>query len=456
MIYAPFSYWFKKNHYYHSLVAKFFKFWVPSGMRVLHIGCTNGYVLDAIKPSYAVGVDADAVALADARIAHLHFDFYTDLSLVPLQQFDYIILSCSTMQVYDVQQFFEKLRSYCKPGTRILVDTYSYVWEPVLWLAQKLQLRRPTHFTNWLSRADLQNFLYLAGYHVISKQAHILLPYYIPFISWLMNMFIAPVPFINALCLQQVIIARPQSLSHDTNQSVSVIVPVRNERGNIEQAIVRCPLMGQSTEIIFVEGHSRDGTKQEIERVISAYPERDIQLVIQDGKGKADAVRKAFNMARGSILMILDGDLTVPPEELPKFFDALVQGKGEFINGSRLVYGMESGAMRFLNLIANHGFALIFSWLLSQRVKDTLCGTKVLFANDYHRIVAQRSLFGDFDPFGDFDLLFGAARLSLKIIDMPIHYKNRVYGSTQISRFRHGVLLMNMSIFGSFKFKFRS
>lgn len=452
---VPFSYWFKKNRYYHSLIAKFFTFWVPSGMKVLHLGCTNGYVLEAIKPAYAVGVDTDTIALSDARIAHLGFDFYTDLSLVPLQQFDYIILSCSTMHTYDVQQFFEQLRHYCKPGTRILVDTYSYLWEPVLWLVQKIGLRRPGQFTNWLSRADLQNFLYLAGYQLISKQAHILIPCYIPFISWFVNAFIASVPFINILCLQQVIIARPQ-LPPEQQQSVSVIVPVRNEKGNIEQAVLRCPMMGQSTEIIFVEGHSHDGTKQEIERIIAGYPEYDIKLVIQDGKGKADAVRKAFNMARGSILMILDGDLTVPPEELPKFFDALVNGKGEFINGSRLVYGMELGAMRFLNLLANHGFALIFSWLLSQRVKDTLCGTKVLFAKDYQRIVEQRSLFGDFDPFGDFDLLFGAARLSLKIIDMPIHYKNRVYGSTQISRFRHGVLLMNMSIFGSFKFKFRS
>lgn len=451
----PFSYWFKKNWYYHRLIARFFAFWIPPGMRVLHVGCTNGYVLAAIKPTYAVGIDTDTVALNEARLAHMAFDFYTNVAHIPRQEFDYILLSCSTMQVYDVQQFFEQLRVYCKPGTRILVDTYSYVWEPTLWFAQKVRLRRPTRFSNWLSKADLKNLLYVAGYDLVSQQAHILIPCYIPFISWLINTFIAPIPFINSLCLQQVLIARVPMAVDPESMRVSVIIPVRNERGNIEAAVTRCPPMGRSMELIFVEGHSRDGTLQEIERVITAYPHYDIKLLRQEGRGKADAVRKAFDHASGDVLMILDGDLTMPPEELPKFFHALMSGKGEFINGSRLVYGMESEAMRFLNLVANHGFALIFSWLLSQRVKDTLCGTKVLFAHDYRRIVHQRALFGNFDPFGDFDLLFGAARLSLKIIDMPIHYKSRQYGSTQISRFRHGILLMNMSIYGSFKFKFR-
>ena len=233
----------------------------------------------------------------------------------------------------------------------------------------------------------------------------------------------------------------------------SVVVPCRNERGNIEGAVLRTPVLAKWQEIIFVEGNSTDGTYEECERVRAAYPDHNIQVMRQSGKGKGDAVRKGFAAARGDILVILDADLTVPPESLPKFVTALTQGKGEFINGSRLVYPFESGAMRFLNTLANRSFAAIFSWLLNQRFTDTLCGTKVLRKSHYDKIVANRGYFGDFDPFGDFDLIFGAAKLNLKIIEVPIRYADRRYGETNISRFRHGWLLLRMVAFAFRKMK---
>ena len=199
--------------------------------------------------------------------------------------------------------------------------------------------------------------------------------------------------------------------------------------------------------------YSSDNTLEEIHRVIAANPDRDIKVVEQTGKGKGNAVREGFAVARGEVLMILDGDLTVPPEDLPKFYRALMRGKGEFINGSRLVYPMEQDAMRFLNSVANHAFSKIFSWLLNQRFTDTLCGTKVLSKYHYNQIVANRSFFGDFDPFGDFDLIFGAAKLNLKVTEVPVRYAARVYGETQISRFRHGVLLLRMVVFAFRKLK---
>lgn len=455
----PFSRWLKKNRYYHQRMRSFYQSKIPRDSSVLQINCANGYLLEAVNATIGVGVDTNKTYIAQAQAIYPHFQFFRgsikDITIA--HQFDYIILSFTTMEAHDIQTLLEQLHPFCRPSTRILVETYSYLWEPVLWVTQKLGLRRPTHFKNWLSQHDVQNFLHLAGFEVITTTAHMLMPCYIPIISWLCNTLLAPLPFINKLCLHQNVTARPkpQALSLQRH-TVSVIVTCRNEKGNIERVVKECPRMGKHTELIFVEGGSKDDTLAEIERIAKKYQhEWDISWLVQDGTGKGDAVRKGFAHAKGDIVMILDADLTMPAEELPKFFEALVMSKGEFINGSRLVYSMETGAMRFLNLLANFFFGLLFSWLLEQRVKDTLCGTKVLWRKDYERIFAHRASFGLEDPFGDFDLLFGASKLNLKIIDMPIRYKDRTYGQTNIRRFWHGFILLCISVSAMRKFKFR-
>ncbi len=451
----PFSYWLQKNNYYHTCVKRFYSFIVPPGSRVLHINCRNGYLLDAVKPSYGVGIDEDATSIADACQQYPAYEFYqsTLQDLDTAQQFDYIILSFATMEADDIQELLFHIHRFCHPGTRIIVESYSSLWEPILWLIQKLGLKKPMRFKNWMSQYDLANFLYLAGFDVVTDHKYMLLPFYIPIISALCNSILVHLPLIKRLCLHSCIVARSGLLMHSQDVTVSIIIPCRNEKGNIEDAVWRCPQMGAKTELIFVEGGSQDGTLQEIKRVAAAHIDKNISWFRQDGVGKGDAVRKGFAHASGDVLMILDADLTVPPEQLLKFFEALVIGKGEFINGSRLVYGMESSAMRFLNLLANFFFSQLFSWILGQRVKDTLCGTRVLWAKDYKRICAQRSFWGGNDPFGDFDLLFGASRLGLKIVDMPIHYKNRIYGKTNIRRFWHGCILLWMSVIAIKKVK---
>ena len=239
-----------------------------------------------------------------------------------------------------------------------------------------------------------------------------------------------------------------------TNYSTSIIIPARNEEGNIKQAFERIQRIGKSTEIIFVEGNSSDNTAEEIDRQIKAHPHQKAIHLVQSGKGKGDAVRLGFSKAKGDILMILDADLTMAPEDLPRFYEALSDGAGDFINGVRLVYPMEKQAMRFLNLLGNKAFTLIFSFLIGQPIKDTLCGTKVLWRRDYQKIADNRQYFGDFDPFGDYDLIFGATKLNLKIVDMPIRYRERTYGTTNIQRWKHGWLLLKMVLFAARRLKF--
>jgi hypothetical protein len=369
---------------------------------------------------------------------------------------DYVVIDGQVHYLKDIQSFFENLYTRCLPTTRVIVIYYSAVWRPVLQLATWLGLRNKTAEQNWVGHEDMANFLLLSGFEIVRLDQRVLCPLYIPLISGFLNRFIAPLPFFRLLCMVNILVARPViAAGTSVIPSVSVVVPARNEAGNIEKIIERLPLMGPHDELIFVEGNSTDDTWEKIEAAAAKYGSyRTIIVARQDGKGKGDAVRKGFSLATQDVLMILDADMTVPPEDLPKFYRALVQNKGEFINGSRLVYPMEGEAMRFLNMLGNKFFAMAFSFVLGQRFKDTLCGTKVLSRHHYQRLVANRKFFGDFDPFGDFDLIFGAARLGLKIVELPIEYKNRTYGTTNISRWTHGAILLRMLVFAALRLKF--
>jgi glycosyltransferase involved in cell wall biosynthesis len=291
---------------------------------------------------------------------------------------------------------------------------------------------------------------------VVRQDSHLVFPAHVPLLSELLNRDLGRLPVIQQLSLMYGIIARPapHRFAPAALPSTSVIVPCRNEAGHIRPLVRRLPDLGPGSEFIFVEGNSTDDTEQVIRDVIAENPHLPLRFFKQTGKGKGDAVKLGFAQARGDVVLILDSDMGVAPEDVPKFVRALASGKGEMVNGSRMVYQMEDQAMRFLNMIANKLFALLFSWLLGQQVRDTLCGTKALYRADYERIAAARSYFGDFDPFGDFDLLFGAARLNLRIVDLAVRYHERQYGATNISRFRHGLLLLRMSVFAARKLKF--
>lgn len=322
-------------------------------------------------------------------------------------------------------------------------------------LSEKIGLKGPEPYHNWLTLGDIENLLYLNGFEAVKKGRRFLLPFYIPLLSDFINKYVAKIPGIRNLCMIQFIIARPFPEQKEPEQlSVSVMVPCRNEAGNMERLFNELPRLGSSTELVFVDGNSDDGTVEKIREEAARHPEIPVKVLLQGGAfGKADAVRKGFEASSGDVLMILDADLTVLPRDLEKFYAAIYEGRGEFINGSRLVYPMEKGAMRFLNMIGNKTFSLIFTWTLGQSIKDTLCGTKVLRRSDYEKIKAGRSYFGDFDPFGDFDLLFGASKLNLKITELPVSYKERKYGVTKISRFRHGLLLFKMAFIAFVKLK---
>lgn len=452
--------WRKKNAYFHDEDLRYLKFLIPEGSRVLDLGCGNGDLLKGLNPSHGVGIDLSKNLIKYAKKTYPDLTFYNADIEQPLdkilkgQEFDVILISDTVGSIKDIQNFFKNIHGLCSEKTRIIVSYYSKYWEPILKTAELFKQKMPSLHQNYLSTDDIIEFMKLEDFVPLKYEYRQLLPKKMFGLGMLINRFIATMPGIRRLCLRTYVVARIETKELPKKlPSITVVVPCKNEKGNIEPAVKRLPRFASKMEIIFVDGHSSDGTFDEIKRVIKAYPQYDIKGFIQPKRGKGDAVRFAFDKAKGDILMILDADLTTPPEEMPKFYDALVRGKGEFINGTRLIYPMENEAMQFLNFLANKAFSWIFTYLLNQRLTDTLCGTKVLWRDDYKRLIKNRTYFGDFDPFGDFDLIFGASKLNLQITEIPVRYAARSYGVTQISRFRHGFLLLQMTLLAFRKLK---
>lgn len=451
----------KRHSYYWNDITKYINYFSHPDCSVLEIGCGTGELLGGIKGSHKTGIDFSPtmIEIAKKNYPDVNFHLMAAEELKLEGKFDLVILSNLIGFTDDIQKVFEELNAVCHERTKIIVTYYNKAWEPFLKFAEFLGLKRKTPVQNWLSMSDIRNLLMLAGFEVYRENKRVLLPFNIPLISGLFNRYIAKLPLIKKMCLNSFSFAKPKSLlnAEDVQDkfSVSIVIPARNESGNIENGLLRIPKFGKRQEVIFVEGNSTDDTWEKINEIKKKYDhEYNIVIAKQTGKGKYNAVRKGFELATGDILMILDADLTVPPEDLTKFYDAIATGKGDFINGCRLIYQMDKQAMRFLNMLGNKFFGMAFSWLLEQTFKDTLCGTKVIFRSDYDKLVKNRAYFGDFDPFGDFDLLFGAFKLNLKIVELPIRYRERTYGETNISRFRHGLILLKMCIFACRKIKF--
>jgi SAM-dependent methyltransferase len=453
--------WRKKNAYFHKLDQDYLRFLVSPGQRVLVLGCGVGEKLACVRPAVGVGVDLSSkkIEIATRRYPELIFSVgdMEDIDVIrkigEYGPYDVIVLYDSLGFVSDIQTFLSGLQDLCNPETRLISVYYAYFWEPVLKFTEFFNFRMKTLDTTWLRMSDVEKFMKLGGFEPVKKEWRILLPIKLSGIGTIFNKYLATLPLLRKFCLRHYIVSRLAPIDDREQKSVSVVIPCRNEKGNIEEALVRMPTLGSSTEIIFVEGHSHDGTWEEIQRVQQSFKHLNIKAIRQAGEGKGDAVRAGFEIASGEILMILDADLTVPPEELPKFYEEIRSGRGEYINGSRLVYSMEDQAMRFLNFYANQFFAKLFTFLLNQDFTDTLCGTKVIGKENYRRLSQNRDYFGDFDPFGDFDLIFGATKLNLKILEVPVRYRRRRYGTTQISRFRHGFLLIKMVLFAYRKLK---
>lgn len=467
--------WRRRNAYYYRSIERLALDHLGTGGRVLDVDADLGDLLAAMRPSFGLGLTRtpERARFAARRFPGLRFVVGDPEALPVGEPFDKIVLVNAIGSMHDVTETLARLRGACHNGTSLFLTYYNFVWEPILKAGERLGLKQPEPDLNWLGMADIRNVLFLAGYDVKGSGASLLLPRYVPVASEIAERYLMRTRAFQAFALVQYFVARPRPLPEPAPLSVSVVVPVRNEVGNVAPCIERTPKLGPRTELIFVDGASTDGTRERILELIAAGVRADLEIRLVDQitgpdptarrdrratmlkLGKGHAVRLGFQVATGDVLIILDGDLTVPPEDLPKFYEPVARGEAGFMNGSRLVYPLEEGAMRPLHLAANRFFGIVFTWLLGQRVKDTLCGTKAIRKADYERLDRDRATIGAFDPFGDFDLLVGAARLGLRILEVPVRYRRRTFGHSKIRSLEHGLLLLRMVLVGLWKLKLR-
>ena len=449
--------WIARSRYYYDGLTRLLRFLVPPGQRVLDIGCGNGDQLAALAPSLGVGVDLSQGMIDLARRKHPGLTLFRQAAeelCLPQYEvrgesggFDSIVMVNVVGELADVLAALKCLRPLVHADTRLVIVYYNHLWEPLVGPAARLGLKLANPTQNWLSPGDLHGLLHLGGFEVVKSGMRMPCPKYVPVVADLMNGVVGRLPLLHQLGFVRFVVARPTlPLSRPpADYSATVVVPCKNEEDNVPAIPGRVPEMGAFTEIVFVDDRSDDATAACVREAIAAHPQRRIKLVQGPGLGKGAAVRAGLAAASGDVLMILDADMTVMPEDLPAFFEAITCNKGELVMGTRLVYPLGADAMRTANILGNKLFASAFTFLLEQRITDTLCGTKVVMRRNYQRILEARQLFGDVDRWGDYDWIFGAAKCNLRIVEIPVHYVERVAGETKMGkRLRNGLVMLRM------------
>jgi SAM-dependent methyltransferase len=440
--------WRARNRFYHRRIAEYLRFVIPTGQSVLLLGCEDGALLSKLRPSWGVGVDSCYEMIAQARKRHPQHEYFLDQDYAAQtdRKFDYVVLNDITGEVHDLFTLLQRIAAQCKPDARVVIVQHNYLWRPMLRLAARLKAKRPDATRNWLSVGDLRVFLEGVGFETIDVRPKLFCPVRLLGLGPLINWMAGLVPLVNRLACTEIIVARPAPGTVDpASKTATIVLTVRDERDNIEPMVRAIPRVGAATEILFVEGHSTDGTQAEVERVIEAYPEKNIRLLTQGGVGQGDAIRKGFAHADGDVIILLEADQTSPAEDVLKAFEVVATGRADYVNGSRFIYPRAKGAMPRRNALGNWFFAVWFTWFLGQRTSDVLCGLKAIARAQFLRLNRNWGFLGLFDPFGDFELLFGASRLGLKICEVPTRYHPRTYGAPKSKLVSHGLMLLRMA-----------
>lgn len=446
-----YNYYKKKNRYYYSQLKDLHRLYIPKKSKVLEIGCGTGDILKFVEPKNGLGIDVSPEMINTAKERYKDISFRVgDIEKLEIdEKFDYIIMANVIDHLTDVYTALMELKKVSHQDTKIIISSINPLWSIPLHIAEKLDMKTPEGAHNWVGVKNLSEILEICELQVIEQGWRFLMPIKIPKVSNLINSLFFKIPMIRSFGIIQFFVVKPAAIQNEVKiMSCSVIVPCYNEEENIKECIERIPEMGIGTEVIVVDDGSTDDTSSVVKKIM--LEKKNVRLIsYQKNRGKGYATREGLNASKGEILMILDADMAVPPEDLPKFYELIASGKAEFVNGTRMVYPMEGEAMRDLHIFGNKIFSHIFSYLLGKYVSDTLCGTKVFFRKDYQFMKMKE------DAWPDFDLLFGASKLGLNIKEMPVRYREREAGSSKMKTFTHGFLLLKMCLVGFIELKLK-
>lgn len=442
--------WIQRSGYYYRNLSRIISNAIASNASVCHVGCDSPYLLKSLPQAKGTGICMTEKQKVFCETTDPDHRYTTMAQLQTLREkFDYIVIT-SLGYFFDVQEVFHQIQILCHFRTRIIIINCNLLWEPLFYLGEKLRLRMPqsARRQNMVPTHHVINLLSLSRFQLVKWSSHILVPYFIPLVSWFFNRILASSFPFRYLSSTDIIIARPQ-ITPPEPVTCSVIVPCKNEKGNIESLVRRIPALADETEIVLVDDRSSDGTGEEMRRCQKTWPDKKITVIEGPGISKGEAVRMGIEGAAGRLIAIFDADLAVLPEELPKCILPLLEGTADFVNTVRFVYPQQDGAMRWLNIAGNRGFSLLFTFLIRQRVSDTLCGTKVFWKEDYRNISGLKDYWLWRDRWGDFEQLLGASKLGLKIVEVPIHYAERTYGETKMkNRFQNGLHMLKLCLGG--------
>lgn len=443
-----------RHRYYYTQIQRLLKFLIPPGKSILYFGCYREDVIYSLDASSSVVINEEV----DERISknksvefvHCKYHLYN-----PQQEYDYIILDTVIGKTENINLLLRNISSACSSHTRIIIHQENYLWRPLLNFAASFGLKKQEKTQNWLSIKDVETYLETAGFESTRVYKKNIFPLKAGFLGPILNHFFSTIPVLDFLKLDQFIVGRFNKpfTQLKSSSSLSICLTVKDEEHNIEPIVSSLPVLCENQEILFVEGNSTDNTAKEIERMKMLFPHKNIRLIKQPGKGQGDAIHTGFKEAKGEIIILYEGDGTSEPYDIQYFYEAIEAGRFEFIEGSRFVYPLSHKCMPLANKIGNVVFAKWFSFFLNQRTTDVLSGIKAIRKKDYEKIYNTWGFLGIPDPFGDFELLFGSARYGLKIGEIPIRYKPRVFGESKTSVFKHGWYLLKMAFTGYFIFR---
>lgn len=383
----------------------------------------------------------------------LNVDTNEDLNkiLINNTKYDCIVLSDMFEVNDDILGLLKLLKKNLNNDGTILLTSITPIWDGVLSILEMLNLKNKSKKRSYIHLNKLSAVLDTINFQITGKRTRQYFPFKLFYFGNIINNFLEIILyFFNFGIRSYFTIKEIEDTAEKDVLSKTIIVPAKNEEGNLNELINRIPYLGNNVEVIISCGISNDNTLGMAKSLKS--DNFIIKVIEQTSKGKANAVWEACEQSSNDLIAILDADLSVDPEELSSFFELIETKKCDFVNGTRLIYSMEKGSMRFINNFGNRLFQYVVSKIIRLPLTDSLCGTKVFKKNLYEKIKKWQSVVKIKDPFGDFDLLFAAAYSSQKIVEYPIHYRARKYGTTQIRRFKDGFKLIKYLSVSFYKF----